>query len=129
MTELKENWKKVGQDFGSLGKDLGKSIVNSVKTGAKVVSDWANKDDEQKEEPKADVVIEPEEKKEKSNRIYKTRKRTKRFVLFFILSVLSVSVLPDIFPKGLRFRSSAPVDSGASWRAARSPRRPTSCCR
>ena len=64
MTELKENWKKVGQDFGSHGKDLGKSIVNSVKTGAKVVSDWANKDDEQKEEPKADVVIEPEEKKE-----------------------------------------------------------------
>ena len=63
MTELKENWKKVGQDFGSLGKDLGKSIVNSVKTGAKVVSDWANKD-EQNEPPKADVVIEPEEKKE-----------------------------------------------------------------
>ena len=63
MTELKENWKKVGQDFGSLGKDLGKSIVNSVKTGAKVVSDWANKDEEKKE-PEADVVIEPEEKKE-----------------------------------------------------------------
>ena len=61
--ELKENWKKVGKDFGSLGKDLGKSIVKSVKTGAKAVSDWANKDDEKKE-PEADVVIEPEEKKE-----------------------------------------------------------------
>lgn len=64
MTELKENWKKVGKDFGSLGKDLGKSIVNSVKTGAKAVSDWANKDEEKKDAPEADVVIEPEEKKE-----------------------------------------------------------------
>ena len=64
MTELKENWKKVGQDFGSLGKDLGKSIVSSVKAGAKVVSDWADKDEEQRDEPKADVVVEPEEKKE-----------------------------------------------------------------
>ncbi len=64
MSELKENWKKVGKDFGSLGKDLGKSIAKTVKTGAKAVSDWANKDDDKKEEPKADVVIEPEEKKE-----------------------------------------------------------------
>ncbi len=61
MSELKESWKKVGKDFGSLGKDLGKSIVNTVKTGAKAVSDWAEQEDQK---PEADVVIEPEDKKE-----------------------------------------------------------------
>ena len=59
---LKESWKKVGKDFGSLGKDLGSSIVKSVKSGAKAVSDWA--EDEKKDTPKADVVIEPEKKEE-----------------------------------------------------------------
>ena len=61
---LKENWKKVGKDFGELGKDLGSSIVQSVKTGAKAVSDWANKEEEKTEPPKADVEIEPEKKEE-----------------------------------------------------------------
>ena len=60
---LKDNWKKVGKDFGSLGKDLGSSIVKSVKSGAKAVSEWAD-DDKKTEEPKADVVIEPEKKEE-----------------------------------------------------------------
>ena len=64
MSTLKESWGKVGGDFGTLGKDLGKTIVQTVKTGAKVVSDWADKDDEKPEPPKEDVVIEPEEKKE-----------------------------------------------------------------
>lgn len=59
---LKESWKKVGKDFGSLGKDLGSSIVKSVKAGAKAVSEIG--EDEKKEEPKADVVIEPEKKEE-----------------------------------------------------------------
>ncbi len=63
MTELKETWKKVGKDFGELGKDLGKGIVKTVKSGAKTVSDWAD-GDKKKDEPEADVVIEPEEKKE-----------------------------------------------------------------
>ncbi len=55
---VKDSWKKVGEDltgigntikeseFGKgvaeFGKDLGKSIVESVKVGAKAVSDWAN---------------------------------------------------------------------------------------
>ncbi len=60
---LKDTWKKVGKDFGELGKDLGAGIVKSVKTGAKAVSDWAD-DDEKKDAPKADVVIEPEQKEE-----------------------------------------------------------------
>ena len=61
---LKYTWKKVGKDFGELGKDLGAGIVKSVKTGAKAVSDWADGDEEKKEAPKADVVIEPEQKKD-----------------------------------------------------------------
>ena len=61
---LKESWKKVGKDFGSLGKDLGTSIVKSVKTGAKAVSDWAEDEDKKNDAPKADVVIEPEKKEE-----------------------------------------------------------------
>ena len=59
MATLKENWKQVGEEFATLGKDLGKTIVKSVKTGAKVVSDWADKDDDK---PKADVTIDPEKK-------------------------------------------------------------------
>lgn len=68
--ELKDNWKKVGKGFGELGKDLGElgkdlgvSIVKSVKKGAEKVSEWADNEDE-KEEPKADVVVEPEQKEE-----------------------------------------------------------------
>ena len=66
MATLKDSWKKVGDDLTSLGKDLEKSIVKTVKKGAKAVSDWANKEDEaiENESPKEDVVIEPEEKKE-----------------------------------------------------------------
>lgn len=59
---LKDSWKQVGKDFGSLGKDLGTSIVKSVKQGAKKVSEIG---EDKKEEPKADVVIDPQpEKKE-----------------------------------------------------------------
>jgi hypothetical protein len=66
MSTLKDTWKKVGDDIETIGKDLEKSIVKTVKQGAKVVSDWANKedDDEKKDAPKADVVIDSEEKKE-----------------------------------------------------------------
>jgi hypothetical protein len=66
MSTLKDAWKKVGDDIETIGKDLEKSIVKTVKTGAKAVSDWANKEDEdeKKDAPKADVVVESEEKKE-----------------------------------------------------------------
>lgn len=62
MSTVKESWKKVGNDFsdlgkdigntgigkdlGKLGKDLGKSVVKTVKHGVKAVSEWADKDDE-----------------------------------------------------------------------------------
>ena len=66
MSTLKDAWKKVGDDIETIGKDLEKSIVKTVKTGAKAVSDWANKEDEdeKKDAPKADVVVESVEKKE-----------------------------------------------------------------
>ena len=64
MSTLKETWKKVGDDIEVLGKDLEKGIVKAVKTGAKAVSDWANKEEEKTEPPKADVEIEPEKKEE-----------------------------------------------------------------
>ena len=64
MSTLKESWEKVGGEFGTLGKDLGKPIVQTVKAGAKAVSDWADRDDEKAEPPKEDVVIEPKEEKE-----------------------------------------------------------------
>lgn len=66
MSTLKDAWKKVGDDIETIGKDLEKSIVKTVKQGAKAVSDWANKEDEgeKQDAPKADVVIDSEEKKE-----------------------------------------------------------------
>ncbi len=64
MPTLKDNWKKVGDDLTELGKDLGKTIVKTVKSGAKAVSDWADKDDEPAEKPKEDVAAEPGEQKE-----------------------------------------------------------------
>lgn len=59
MSTLKEKWNKVGDDLTVLGKDLEDSIVKTVKSGVKAVTDWANKDDDK---PKEDVVIEPEKK-------------------------------------------------------------------
>lgn len=63
MSTLKDSWKKVGEDIETIGKDLEKSIVKTVKQGAKAVSDWANKADDD-DAPKAEVVIDPEDKKE-----------------------------------------------------------------
>ncbi len=53
MTEgLKSNWKKVGKDFATLGKDLGVSIVKTVKTGVDAANEWVTeKDDAEKTEP------------------------------------------------------------------------------
>ena len=55
--ELKHNWKKVGKDFASLGTDLGKSLLKSVKTGVNAATKWAHDDEkpkEESEEPKAE---------------------------------------------------------------------------
>lgn len=55
---LKSNWKKVGKDFAHLGKDLGKTLLKTVKTGVAAASDWANEPDEK---PQKDAVIEADE--------------------------------------------------------------------
>ena len=60
MSTLKENWKKVGDEFTAFGKDLGKTIVKTVKESAKAVSDWADKDEE-----KPEVTVEPDESEKK----------------------------------------------------------------
>ena len=64
MSSLKDSWKKVGEDIEAIGKDLEQSIVQTVKSGAKTVSDWAEKEEKRTEAPKAEVVIDPEDKKE-----------------------------------------------------------------
>ena len=54
---LKSNWKKVGKDFAALGKDLGKSLLKTVKTGVNAASDWAKEEQKTPEE----TVIEADE--------------------------------------------------------------------
>lgn len=51
---LKETWKETGKGLGHAFRDLGKTII---KSGAKIVDkvdDWANGDDENKENEKKD---------------------------------------------------------------------------
>lgn len=36
---LKNNWKKVGKDFATLGKDFGKTLLKTVKTGVDAAQD------------------------------------------------------------------------------------------
>lgn len=58
--DLKDNWKKVGKDFTSFGAGLGKSLLNTMKTGVNAATKWARDDEEPKaeeaknEEPKAE---------------------------------------------------------------------------
>ena len=58
--ELKENWKKVGKDWASLGTDLGKSLLKTVKTGVKEATRWAKTEEPKAEESKAE---EPKDEK------------------------------------------------------------------
>ena len=61
--DLKNNWKKVGKDWASLGSDLGKSLWKSVKTGVSAATKWAD-DDPEKEEAKAEEAKAEEPKAE-----------------------------------------------------------------
>lgn len=49
---LKDDWKKVGKDWASLGKDLGKSIVKTVKVGVDKTNEWVEEDKKPSEEQK-----------------------------------------------------------------------------
>ena len=48
---LKENWKTTGKQFVRAFDSLGKALVKSAKEGARIVDEWANRDDEPAEEP------------------------------------------------------------------------------
>ena len=68
--DLKENWKKVGKDWASLGEDLGKSLIKSVKAGVNAATKWAEGESEKAEaeakteEPKAEEPTTEEPKAE-----------------------------------------------------------------
>ena len=62
---LKENWKKVGKDWASLGEDLGKSLIKSVKAGVSAATKWAEDEPEKEAEAKAGDAKEEEPKAEK----------------------------------------------------------------
>lgn len=52
---LRDEWKETGKGLGHAFRDLGKSIVRSVKTGVDKADDWASSDDAKPEEaPKAE---------------------------------------------------------------------------
>ncbi len=48
--DLKNNWKKVGKDFASLGKDLGTTLVKTVRKGVNIATEWAEDADKKNEE-------------------------------------------------------------------------------
>lgn len=53
MGDLRENWKETGVGLGHAFKNLGKSIVKSVKVGVVKADEWANGDDNEKTEDAA----------------------------------------------------------------------------
>lgn len=53
MGDLRENWKETGVGLGHAFKNLGKSIVKSVKVGVVKADEWANGEDNEKTEDAA----------------------------------------------------------------------------
>lgn len=51
---LRDEWKETGKGLGHAFRDLGKSIVRSVKTGVDKADDWAGSEEKPKEAPKAE---------------------------------------------------------------------------
>ena len=47
---LKQNWKDTGVSLGHAFRDLGKTLVKTVKTGAEKVDNWVNDEEEEKTE-------------------------------------------------------------------------------
>ena len=47
---LKDSWKETGTSLGHAFRDLGKTLVKTVRTGVDKADDWANKEDKPKEE-------------------------------------------------------------------------------
>lgn len=51
MSDLKNEWKDTGVALGHAFKDLGKSIVKTVRVGIDKADDWANSSDAPKDAP------------------------------------------------------------------------------
>ena len=57
---LKGNWKKVGKDFASLGKDLGVTLAKTIRKGVDIATEWANEADAP-EQPAEDTAEKKDE--------------------------------------------------------------------
>lgn len=42
---LKDSWKETGTSLGNAFRDLGKTLVKTVKKGADMIDEWANTDE------------------------------------------------------------------------------------
>ena len=51
---LKDNCKSTGTELGHAFRDLGKTLVKTASTAVKKVDNWANGDEEEKKEEKAE---------------------------------------------------------------------------
>lgn len=61
IVSLRDNWKQTGIGLGNAFRDLGKSIVKTVATGAKKADDWANREDKPAEKQEEDKQEEKQE--------------------------------------------------------------------
>jgi hypothetical protein len=50
---LRDNWKETGVGLGHAFRDLGKTLVKTVKTGAEKVDNWVNDEEEIPSEDKS----------------------------------------------------------------------------
>lgn len=57
MSGLKDSWKETGTGLGHAFRDLGKTVIKSAKTGADKASDWASKDDSEKEMSNEETLV------------------------------------------------------------------------
>ena len=56
---LRDTWKKTGTDLGHAFRDLGKTLVKTVKTGAEKADNWANSEDYEEKTDENVVDAEP----------------------------------------------------------------------
>ena len=51
---LRDSWKETGVGLGHAFRDLGKTLVKTVATGAKKVDEWANGEEETEEKSESE---------------------------------------------------------------------------
>lgn len=60
---LRDTWKKTGTELGHAFRDLGKTLVKTVKTGAEKADNWANREDYEEKQDEKVIDAEPVEHK------------------------------------------------------------------